>query len=51
MHSQNFARLEEQALGTCAHLDEVGDSARLAADLDDVAAPHGERSDFDAGGE
>ncbi|WP_420079602.1 hypothetical protein [Streptomyces sp. JL4002] len=51
MHRQNLARLEEQPLGAGGKLDEVGDAARLAADLDDVAALHANRSDFDVGGE
>ncbi|MFI8276460.1 hypothetical protein ACIGBH_16395 [Streptomyces sp. NPDC085929] len=38
MHREGLTRLEEQPLGAGAELDEVGYAARLAADLDDVAA-------------
>ncbi|MGW4687223.1 hypothetical protein ACWEPM_20325 [Streptomyces sp. NPDC004244] len=51
MHRQRLARLEEQSLRAGGELDEVGYAARLAADLDDVAALHVDRSDLDIGGE
>ncbi|MFD7081282.1 hypothetical protein [Streptomyces sp. NPDC059918] len=50
MHRQHLARLEEQSLRTSRHLNEVGDSARLATDLDDVAELDADRCDLDAGG-
>ncbi|WP_209441786.1 hypothetical protein [Streptomyces roseus] len=38
VHREGLTRLEEQPLCAGAELDEVSHAARLAADLDDVAA-------------
>lgn len=49
MYGQQFARLEDQLLGPLRELEEVAHSAGLTAELDDVAALHGGRSDLDGG--
>lgn len=49
MYGQQFARLEDQLLGPLGELKEVAHSAGLTAELDDVAALHGGRSDLDGG--
>ncbi|GGY21757.1 hypothetical protein GCM10010299_29790 [Streptomyces tanashiensis] len=49
MHRQEFARFEEEAFGATGQLAEVSYSARLAANLDDVAALHRGRGDLDRG--
>ncbi|GGV15286.1 hypothetical protein GCM10010275_65780 [Streptomyces litmocidini] len=51
MHRQEFARLEEKALGSGGQLAEVSYSARLAANLDHAAALHRGRGDLVRGGE
>nr|WP_189835523.1 hypothetical protein [Streptomyces zaomyceticus] len=50
MQGQEFARFEVESLGPAGHVEEVGDAARLAAYLDDVAALDGGGRDFDRGG-
>ncbi|MFI9627531.1 hypothetical protein [Streptomyces sp. NPDC052042] len=49
MCGQQLARLELQLLGIARQLAEVTHPACPAADLDDVAAPHGGRGDLDGG--
>lgn len=49
MYGQQFARLEDQLLGSVGELEEISHSAGLTAELDDVAALHGGRSDLDGG--
>ncbi|KQX57985.1 hypothetical protein ASE09_28625 [Streptomyces sp. Root66D1] len=51
VHRQEFARFEKEALGAAGELAEVRYSARLAADLDDVAALDRGRGDLDRGSE
>lgn len=49
MYGQQFARLENKLLGPMGELDEIAYPAGLTAELDDVAALHGGRSDLDGG--
>ncbi|MER5707322.1 hypothetical protein [Streptomyces sp. NPDC002122] len=50
VHGQQFARLEAEALAPAGQVEKVGDAARLAAYLDNVAAQDGGGRDFDGGG-
>jgi hypothetical protein len=47
VHGQQLARLEDQLFRSLGELEEVSHSAGTAAELDDVTALHGGRSDLD----
>ncbi|KOG17064.1 hypothetical protein ADK35_24700 [Streptomyces viridochromogenes] len=49
MHGQQLSRLEEKSLAALGKLEEVAHPARLATELDDVAALHSGRGDLDVG--
>jgi hypothetical protein len=49
VHGHQLARLEKELLRAAGQLDEIGHTAWLAADLDDVAALNGGRRNLDAG--
>ncbi len=46
---QQLTRVEDESLRSAGQLEEVAHPAMLASDLDDVAALHARRGDFDRG--
>jgi hypothetical protein len=51
VHGQQFTRLETKPLCPTGQLEEVGHTARLAADLENVATLHAGRGDLYVGGQ